>query len=433
MASLGIPACGYGIRYDHGLFRQVIQRRLAAGISRAVAVLRQSLGVRAPGGHLRHPVRRLGSRRPLSEGPPPQSVWHPGRDDQGGRLRHADRRLARPARQSAAAVVGPRRRSAASRRLQRGRPCRRLVATQARAEAISKVLYPSDDTPAGRELRLRQEYFFVSASLQDLVQRHIAVLRRICSLAGPGRDPAQRHPSEHRDRRTDAAPDRSPQRALGRGLADHRRDLLLHQPHAVAGGAGELAGGVVRAGVAAPSRDHLPRSMPSTSTRPRRQGRSIADLADRGLADRRERRPAGQDGAPRLCRLAPGQRRLGAAHRADARDRLPRPAPALSRPHRQQDQRHHVPPLAASGQSAADEAVVRGVRHGVLDDPAALAAACRSGRRHGAAGPPRRGQARQQAARSPGLSASSSGCHDRSRARCSMCRSSASTNTSGSC
>src|SRR5205823_2892922 len=36
-----------------------------------------------------------------------------------------------------------------------------------------KVLYPSDETPAGRELRLRQEYFFVSASLQDLVQRHM--------------------------------------------------------------------------------------------------------------------------------------------------------------------------------------------------------------------------------------------------------------------
>ncbi|MBV8778314.1 MAG: glycogen/starch/alpha-glucan family phosphorylase, partial [Alphaproteobacteria bacterium] len=43
---------------------------------------------------------------------------------------------------------------------------------QARAEALSKILYPSDETPAGRELRLRQEYFFVSASLQDLVQRH---------------------------------------------------------------------------------------------------------------------------------------------------------------------------------------------------------------------------------------------------------------------
>ena len=42
-----------------------------------------------------------------------------------------------------------------------------------RAEAISKVLYPSDATPAGQELRLRQEYFFASASLQDLIRRHL--------------------------------------------------------------------------------------------------------------------------------------------------------------------------------------------------------------------------------------------------------------------
>jgi glycogen phosphorylase len=47
------------------------------------------------------------------------------------------------------------------------------LSEQARAEAISKILYPSDDTPAGQELRLRQEYFFVSASLQDLVHRHL--------------------------------------------------------------------------------------------------------------------------------------------------------------------------------------------------------------------------------------------------------------------
>jgi len=47
------------------------------------------------------------------------------------------------------------------------------LSEQARAEAISKILYPSDSTPAGQELRLRQEYFFVSASLLDLVQRHL--------------------------------------------------------------------------------------------------------------------------------------------------------------------------------------------------------------------------------------------------------------------
>ena len=54
---------------------------------------------------------------------------------------------------------------------------------QVRAESISKVLYPSDATPAGEELRLRQEYFFASASLQDLVRRHLDQHASIESLA----------------------------------------------------------------------------------------------------------------------------------------------------------------------------------------------------------------------------------------------------------
>ncbi len=39
------------------------------------------------------------------------------------------------------------------------------------SENISKVLYPNDNTPQGRELRLKQEYFFVSCSLQDILRR----------------------------------------------------------------------------------------------------------------------------------------------------------------------------------------------------------------------------------------------------------------------
>ena len=49
----------------------------------------------------------------------------------------------------------------------------RALEPRDRANAISQVLYPSDETPAGEELRLRQEYFFTSASLQDLVARHM--------------------------------------------------------------------------------------------------------------------------------------------------------------------------------------------------------------------------------------------------------------------
>jgi starch phosphorylase len=40
------------------------------------------------------------------------------------------------------------------------------------SENLSRVLYPDDSTAAGRELRLKQEYFFVSASLQDIMARH---------------------------------------------------------------------------------------------------------------------------------------------------------------------------------------------------------------------------------------------------------------------
>jgi starch phosphorylase len=45
------------------------------------------------------------------------------------------------------------------------------VEAQMRSENLTKVLYPSDSTPAGRELRLKQQYFLVSCSLRDIIRR----------------------------------------------------------------------------------------------------------------------------------------------------------------------------------------------------------------------------------------------------------------------
>ncbi|HQF71821.1 MAG TPA: glycogen/starch/alpha-glucan family phosphorylase, partial [Promineifilum sp.] len=45
------------------------------------------------------------------------------------------------------------------------------VEAKVRSETISKVLYPNDNTPQGRELRLRQQYFFVACSLRDILAR----------------------------------------------------------------------------------------------------------------------------------------------------------------------------------------------------------------------------------------------------------------------
>lgn len=46
------------------------------------------------------------------------------------------------------------------------------VAMKNRAEDISRVLYPNDDTNEGKKLRLKQQYFFSSASLQDIIRNY---------------------------------------------------------------------------------------------------------------------------------------------------------------------------------------------------------------------------------------------------------------------
>ncbi|MDX8524518.1 glycogen/starch/alpha-glucan phosphorylase [Mesorhizobium sp. MSK_1335] len=56
------------------------------------------------------------------------------------------------------------------------------LAESNKADALSRVLYPADSHMAGQELRLRQEYFFSTASLQDIVQRHLSQYGDLKSL-----------------------------------------------------------------------------------------------------------------------------------------------------------------------------------------------------------------------------------------------------------
>jgi starch phosphorylase len=171
MASLGIPAYGYGIRYDYGLFRQVIrdgwqqeypEEWLSFGNPWEFARPEVIYDIRF-GGRVETTMSPMGVKR---------SVWHPAETLEavaydiaivGWRGRHVN-----PLRLWSARAVDPLRLDAFNMGDHVG-----ALLEQTRAEAISKILYPSDATPAGQELRLRQEYFFVSASLQDLVQRHL--------------------------------------------------------------------------------------------------------------------------------------------------------------------------------------------------------------------------------------------------------------------
>ena len=49
----------------------------------------------------------------------------------------------------------------------------KAVENSTNAEVISKVLYPSDNHNEGKALRIKQQYFLVSASIQDMIKRHL--------------------------------------------------------------------------------------------------------------------------------------------------------------------------------------------------------------------------------------------------------------------
>jgi glycogen phosphorylase len=171
MASLEMPAYGYGIRYDYGLFKQTI----ADGWQREVP--EDWLADGNPWEFERPEITY-----PIQFGGLVEYVG--GNADTARALWYPNETIYAVAYDTP--IVGWRGRQVNTLRLWSARVTEPLqlevfnqgdyvgaLASRARAEAISRVLYPSDATPAGQELRLRQEFFFTSASLQDLIRRHL--------------------------------------------------------------------------------------------------------------------------------------------------------------------------------------------------------------------------------------------------------------------
>ena len=181
MASLEVPAYGYGIRYDYGLFRQTVVDGRQHELPEDWLAGGNPWEFERP--EVVYPIRFGGSVEHIAEGGVIKRIWQPDGDRARGRLRHAGGR-AGAAATSTRCGCG-----------RRAPPTRSQLETfnlgdyvgalahRARAEAISRVLYPSDATMAGQELRLRQEYFFTSASLQDLVRRHLQQYGDLSSLS----------------------------------------------------------------------------------------------------------------------------------------------------------------------------------------------------------------------------------------------------------
>lgn len=181
LATLQYPAVGYGIRYDYGIFTQVIA---ADGAQREIASswLKLENVWETARGNVRYTVR-FGGR---SIGPPSGEAGEAHRwvDTQDLYAIGFDQ-----------LVPGNRSPTVNHLRLWSGRGItpfhieafnagdyEAAVREQVDAKNLSRVLYPDDSTRQGKELRLKQQYFFVSASLQDILATHLREGRTLASM-----------------------------------------------------------------------------------------------------------------------------------------------------------------------------------------------------------------------------------------------------------
>jgi starch phosphorylase len=166
LATLDIPAIGYGIRYDYGIFRQTFVNgwqveqpdTWTSGASPWEVVHPQFANRVGFGGHTesyydetgQYQVRWIPSSQVVGV---PYSILVPGyRTKMVNTLR----------------LWRARATEEFDLRIFNAGDYARAVQQQTDSEVISKVLYPDDQTPQGKELRLRQQYFFVACSIQDV-------------------------------------------------------------------------------------------------------------------------------------------------------------------------------------------------------------------------------------------------------------------------
>ena len=176
LATLGLPSFGYGLRYRYGMFAQRIHD--GQQIEEPDDWLRNGNPWELERPEIRYPIGFGGSV--VTDGPGRR--WLPGERLYADAVDfivpgHATDRVA-VLRQWQASPTRPIDFAAFSRGDLAGAGSARLA-----ADAINWVLYPDDSTHAGRELRLKQEYFLVSASLQDIVARHLHDYGRLDNLA----------------------------------------------------------------------------------------------------------------------------------------------------------------------------------------------------------------------------------------------------------
>jgi glycogen phosphorylase len=181
MATLGIPAMGYGIRYEYGIFKQLIVD--GAQIEAPDTWLRYGNPWELPRPEILVPVHFYG--RVVED-----------KDADGRQLRKWVDTEDVMAMAYDTPIPGYKNDVVNTLRLWSAKATREFnlayfnqggyvqaVQDKNATEAISRILYPSDAVDVGRELRLKQEYFFVAATLQDSLRRHLKIHPNLKNLA----------------------------------------------------------------------------------------------------------------------------------------------------------------------------------------------------------------------------------------------------------
>jgi starch phosphorylase len=171
MATLGLPGYGYGIRYEYGMFTQRIENGYQ--VEHPENWLRYGNPWEFPRPEVLYPVKFHG-----------RVVEYP--DDRGRKRYHWVGTDDVMAMAYDTPIPGFGTNTVNNMRLWSAKASRdfdlrffnegnyiKAVEEKNESENLSKVLYPNDTTFTGRELRLKQQYFFVSASLQDILRRYL--------------------------------------------------------------------------------------------------------------------------------------------------------------------------------------------------------------------------------------------------------------------
>jgi starch phosphorylase len=177
LATLGIPAIGYGIRYEYGIFEQQIRDGWQVEVTDNW--LRNGNPWELPRHKLRFPVKLGGHTehhtdadgRLRVEWVPETTVYGKAHDTPIPGFGVDNVNLLR-------LWTSEPRESFDFQAFNTG-DYYGAVGEMVAAESLTKVLYPNDEPQSGKELRLKQQYFFVSCSLQDMLRLHLRESRTI--------------------------------------------------------------------------------------------------------------------------------------------------------------------------------------------------------------------------------------------------------------